>query len=133
MLISILLGIVAGSMIIKRLKLEPRHVGLILVVPAMILSIGLFISMGLGCETTEIQGLSSIQEFRAGRGTFHEDICDASKDCGCLKQNFDPVCEKRQNTNFYSPCFAGCLNVTRFPNGRVRTKINYDRRSLRVN
>lgn len=36
--------------------------------------------------------------------------CNAG--CNCNSETFDPVCYQEEDTVFYSPCHAGCENVT---------------------
>ena len=36
--------------------------------------------------------------------------CNA--DCGCPVSRMQPLCSKDGITNFYSPCHAGCRDVT---------------------
>lgn len=129
MILAVVTGVLLGSTIIKRFRLEPGHVALFTTASNFLLSTGLFISMGIGCVTTEIQGLSSIEEFRIGHGIFNETFCEASSNCGCSRRNFDPVCQKWSNTNFYSPCFAGCSNVSRAPSGQVWRLASYTKMS----
>lgn len=40
---------------------------------------------------------------------------DCNKNCGCTTSAFEPICDSNQ-TVYFSPCHAGCTNVT-FVNG----------------
>ena len=117
--ISVIAGIIIGSVVIKQFHFKPRHVGLMLVIPASIMALGAFISTGLGCDNVDIHGLPSTTAFRAGNMAFNNTLCSSSAHCGCSQKNFQPICETVTNTNFFSPCHAGCTlhqnNVVRWP------------------
>ncbi|XP_055338478.1 solute carrier organic anion transporter family member 5A1-like [Paramacrobiotus metropolitanus] len=121
LVIAVISGIILGSIIIKKFTLRPRTVALSLVVPSMILCIGLFISIGIGCGIGEMYGLPSIEEFRNGHGDFDVNACAASRDCGCSKMDFNVLCEPQTATMFFSPCFAGCMGP---PNNKTKSYAN---------
>lgn len=40
---------------------------------------------------------------------------NCNKNCGCTTSAFEPICDSN-HTVYFSPCYAGCTNVT-FVNG----------------
>ncbi|OQV15397.1 Solute carrier organic anion transporter family member 4C1 [Hypsibius exemplaris] len=108
---GIALGVVGGGLLIKKYHLQPRHVGLMLVVTAGLLCVVFLVNIALGCERTEVLGLpgsESLHKMYEGYSvSFNNSYCSASLSCGC-QEDFRPVCDPKSGVNFYSPCHAGC-------------------------
>ena len=95
-------GIASGSVIIKRFKLKPRHLGIMTIVVSIVYSMCLFIFIKLGCYQSQIHGLFP-------ENTVDLDSeCLISKGCQCSVYDFSPVCDTNTNTNYLTPCAAGC-------------------------
>ncbi|XP_055338464.1 solute carrier organic anion transporter family member 74D-like [Paramacrobiotus metropolitanus] len=104
--IAVSCGILAGSALTKRFSFLPRHVALSLVIPNLILSIGLFVAIGIQCAPMEIYTGDSVTK-NIYDGDFQL-TCPANNECNCDIRQFSPVCHPSSGVSFYSPCFAGC-------------------------
>ncbi|GAV05453.1 hypothetical protein RvY_15585-2 [Ramazzottius varieornatus] len=109
---GIALGVVAGGLLIRRYRLQPKHVCLMLVISAAIMCVVSLVSINLGCERTEVLGLNgseSLHRFYEGYNVrFNDTYCSSSMNCGCSELEFRPVYDPKSGVNFYSPCHAGC-------------------------
>ena len=106
--VSVVLGNICGSLIIRRFQLQPRHVALLLAIPSFIFASGLFASIGIKCDRVDIKGVPTVEEFRAGQLFFNSSTCPS---CACSQRNYDPVCAVETSTNYFSPCYAGCKRI----------------------
>ncbi|GAV01327.1 hypothetical protein RvY_12057-4 [Ramazzottius varieornatus] len=104
-LISIVAGNVTGGIVIKRFKLQPRHVGLLLAIPSFVFAAGLYGCIGIQCDHVNIVGVPNLDDFRDGNIAFNNSVCPS---CACSEQQYGPVCAVETNTNYFSPCHAGC-------------------------
>lgn len=54
---ALVVGVVIGTLIIRRFKFEPRHIALMSLLGSAIAAAAYFIAIGLACDRTEIYGL----------------------------------------------------------------------------
>ncbi|XP_055338490.1 solute carrier organic anion transporter family member 74D-like [Paramacrobiotus metropolitanus] len=109
---GIALGVVLGGLWIKKFHLQPRHVCLMLVLSALLLCVVVLVNVALGCERTEVLGLTGSEtlysSYKGYNVHFNGTYCDLSSQCDCLDSQFIPVCDTKSGVNFFSPCHAGC-------------------------
>ncbi|XP_017774177.1 PREDICTED: solute carrier organic anion transporter family member 4C1 [Nicrophorus vespilloides] len=106
---SMLVGMVAGFLISGYLitKYRPGPVYLLgwNVVVGIVFIIGQLIFIQLDCPITEVHSFSNnpkIFELNA--------VCNAN--CSCNNIKYSPVCDSVGQTTYFSPCHAGCGNVS---------------------
>ncbi|OQV18579.1 Solute carrier organic anion transporter family member 4C1 [Hypsibius exemplaris] len=97
------IGIISGSIVIKRYKLQPRHVSLMLIGSAVAFGSAHFIALTLDCDQVQLH--PNWDAKRVGNLTLLES-CGAS--CSCSQKDFAPVCDTRTHSSYFSPCHAGC-------------------------
>ncbi|KFM75768.1 Solute carrier organic anion transporter family member 5A1, partial [Stegodyphus mimosarum] len=105
-IISMLVGILLGGFMIKKYKPRPRYLTAYMVIVEIFSVIGLMISIFLGCPPLQLPGTSVNKDETL---TLYNE-CNAA--CGCTRRVFEPVCGADGVSTFFSPCFAGCPNLT---------------------
>ncbi|XP_014664517.1 PREDICTED: solute carrier organic anion transporter family member 4A1-like [Priapulus caudatus] len=92
------LATLAGGWLVKRFRLEPRGVMVLVLSCAIVWSLGNLILMGIGCPNVR------------WAGTIENNMLDVrtncTAECSCTSARFSPVCGDM--TTFFSPCHAGC-------------------------
>ena len=111
------IGIVGGSIIIKKFSIGPTGCTKFILVTSMVALLFFIPTLFFSCKTQEIAGLST--EFYA------PERCSAS--CGCATDElgdfyYDPICWEEREVTFYNPCAAGCraANLVNDTRGRDR-------------
>ncbi|GAU99664.1 hypothetical protein RvY_10627-1 [Ramazzottius varieornatus] len=102
-------GIIAGSVVIKKFRLQPKHISLMLIGSAIAFSTAHFIALSLDCKQVQLEGNWDTRSHSNAS-------CGAS--CACNRKDFAPVCDTSSSVSYFSPCHAGCarssiLNGTR--------------------
>ncbi|GFY10820.1 solute carrier organic anion transporter family member [Trichonephila clavipes] len=105
-IISMLVGVLIGGFMIKKFKPRPRYLTAYMVLVEIFSVLGLFVSIFLGCDRIMMPG-TTVNEDQT-LNLYNE--CNA--DCGCTRRVFEPVCGADGVSTFFSPCFAGCPNMT---------------------
>ncbi|GIY31411.1 solute carrier organic anion transporter family member 5A1 [Caerostris extrusa] len=105
-IVSMLVGVLLGGFLIKKFQPRPRYLTGYMVLVEIFSVFGLFISIFLGCDRILMPG-TSIKEDQTlnlyNECNFH---------CGCTEKIFEPVCGPDGVSTYFSPCFAGCPNMT---------------------
>ncbi|GFR12858.1 solute carrier organic anion transporter family member 5A1 [Trichonephila clavata] len=105
-IISMLVGVLIGGFLIKKFKPRPRYLTAYMVLVEIFSVLGLFVSIFLGCDRIMMPG-TTVNEDQT-LNLYNE--CNAG--CGCTRRVFEPVCGADGVSTFFSPCFAGCPNMT---------------------
>uniref|UniRef100_A0A0P6JDU5 Solute carrier organic anion transporter family member n=2 Tax=Heterocephalus glaber TaxID=10181 RepID=A0A0P6JDU5_HETGA len=99
-----IVGIVVGSVLVKRLHLGPMHCGALCLLGsllALVVSLPLFF---LGCSTHQIAGITPQPGMQPRAELFPG--CMAA--CSCPVDGFNPVCDTSARVEYITPCHAGC-------------------------
>ncbi|XP_067138889.1 solute carrier organic anion transporter family member 74D-like [Centruroides vittatus] len=102
--IAVLIGIMIGGIVIKKLRPEPRYLTAYMVFIDFFGVFGFLASMFLGCPQTKMTGT-------AFTGDELELYNECNSGCGCTKRIFEPVCSMDGKSTYFSPCFAGCTGL----------------------
>ncbi|GFT22265.1 solute carrier organic anion transporter family member 4A1 [Nephila pilipes] len=105
-IISMLVGVLIGGFLIKKFKPRPRYLTGYMVLVEIFSVLGLFISIFLGCDRIMMPGTTANKDETLN--LYNE--CNAG--CGCTRKVFEPVCGADGVSTYFSPCFAGCPNMT---------------------
>lgn len=100
-------GILAGGVIMKRLKLEGRKAVAYTIGCSIISVLITCIRMTLGCQSTAAHLADKLINENAGLTI--NDTC--SQGCNCPDTHVYPVCDLAGQV-YFSPCHAGCTNYT---------------------
>uniref|UniRef100_A0A673X396 Solute carrier organic anion transporter family member n=1 Tax=Salmo trutta TaxID=8032 RepID=A0A673X396_SALTR len=107
---SVAVGMLVGGVIMKRmglsLKAIPRFSVAMLSISVLLL-IPLFF---MGCPTQRVEEVN--YEFQGS-------LANCYSNCSCPANAFNPVCGS-DDTEYLSPCHAGCKDYTKDPNNRFR-------------
>ncbi|KAG8187160.1 hypothetical protein JTE90_020037 [Oedothorax gibbosus] len=114
-IVSMLVGILLGGFLIKKYKPRPRFLTGYMVFVEIFSVLGLFLSIFLGCDSIQMPGTTVTPQETLN--LYNE--CNA--DCGCTARVFEPVCGPDGVSTFFSPCFAGCPNMTGLTSPMVTT------------
>uniref|UniRef100_A0A8C3VRA6 Solute carrier organic anion transporter family member n=1 Tax=Catagonus wagneri TaxID=51154 RepID=A0A8C3VRA6_9CETA len=101
-----ILGIVVGGILVKRLRLGPRHCGILCLLGALfclILSTPLFF---MGCSSHQIAGINHQPGAQPGLELFP----GCMEPCSCPSDDFNPVCDPSARVEYLTPCHAGCTS-----------------------
>uniref|UniRef100_A0A8D0N7I2 Solute carrier organic anion transporter family member n=1 Tax=Sus scrofa TaxID=9823 RepID=A0A8D0N7I2_PIG len=101
-----ILGIVAGGILVKRLRLGPMHCGILCLLGALLcllLSTPLFF---MGCSTHHIAGINHQPGAQPGLELFP----GCMEPCSCPSDDFNPVCDSSARVEYLTPCHAGCTS-----------------------
>ncbi|XP_021054929.1 solute carrier organic anion transporter family member 6A1-like [Mus pahari] len=99
------IGNFLGGFIVSKLKMSCRSQMKFIVITSIV-SLLLFISnIFIKCERAKFAGISVNYE---GTGTLGNLTAPCNAHCGCTSSIYSSVCG-RDETEYFSPCFAGCL------------------------
>ncbi|XP_074257017.1 solute carrier organic anion transporter family member 2B1 isoform X2 [Saimiri boliviensis] len=101
---SIIMGIVVGGVLVKRLHLGPVGCS-VLCLLGMLLC--LFFSLPLffiGCPSHQIAGITHQPGAQPGLELFP----GCMEACSCQSDGFNPVCDPNARVEYITPCHAGC-------------------------
>ncbi|XP_004620721.1 solute carrier organic anion transporter family member 2B1 [Sorex araneus] len=99
-----ILGVVVGGVLVKRLRLGPRHSTVLCLLGALfclLFSLPLFF---MGCSTHQIAGVTD----RLGAQTELEPYPGCREACACPSGDFNPTCDTSTRVEYLTPCHAGC-------------------------
>ncbi|XP_054164674.1 solute carrier organic anion transporter family member 74D-like [Oppia nitens] len=99
-LLPIAAGILLGGAFISVVKPGPRLLTSFVFIVELLSTMGLFSGLALGCPRLDFANLPDNQF-----NNFNQ-ACDAN--CTCSPDKFQPLCDPNSNTNYLSPCLAGC-------------------------
>ncbi|XP_007939223.1 solute carrier organic anion transporter family member 2B1 [Orycteropus afer afer] len=103
---SIIVGIVVGGVLVKRLHLGPVHCVTLCLLGglfSLLFSLPLFF---IGCPSRQIAGISPQPLIQPGPGLFP----GCSEPCSCPSDDFNPVCDPSTRVEYITPCHAGCTS-----------------------
>ncbi|XP_055327701.1 solute carrier organic anion transporter family member 74D-like [Paramacrobiotus metropolitanus] len=101
------LGAAVGGLIVRRFKMTPKQIAIGLAISSFLISICYFFLMLIRCEPRNLHSIPGPDEM-----LIVDTMC--SNGCNCAGKSFSPVCDELTQTNYYSPCHAGCTaTVTR--------------------
>uniref|UniRef100_A0A914XR68 Solute carrier organic anion transporter family member n=1 Tax=Plectus sambesii TaxID=2011161 RepID=A0A914XR68_9BILA len=106
-IIGFAVGMVSGSFVMRRFKLEGRRAASFVAICSFAAIIISCSKMFLGCHSV----VNSVGLKGQELGFNYTSECNA--DCSCDSVDLFPVCDVA-GTPYYSPCHAGCRNVTIF-------------------
>ncbi|OQV15395.1 Solute carrier organic anion transporter family member 5A1 [Hypsibius exemplaris] len=110
---SAFLGIFIGSFLIKRFKMEPRHVSLLTAGAAIIGAAAYFIVIAFGCEQMNIIGIDDTPNRYNLSAAANAEMCFNQQNCQCPDGNFNPLCDTNTGYSYVSSCVAGCTSAKR--------------------
>lgn len=84
-----------------KFKPKPKNLILLIIVVELLCNSLFFSAMFFGCKSPNFKHISYEHK------SFIDIQCN--QDCACGQQTFQPVCSSDGRTNYFSPCFAGCL------------------------
>ncbi|XP_022249123.1 solute carrier organic anion transporter family member 4C1-like [Limulus polyphemus] len=106
--LSMVLGILAGSVVIRKVRPQPRSLLAYILSTETLSLVLLLIVMFISCAPPKIAGLTKSRE----RIELNQPCNDH---CNCSTRVFHPVCgydvESTEQITFFSPCFAGCQSI----------------------
>ncbi|XP_054713441.1 solute carrier organic anion transporter family member 74D-like [Uloborus diversus] len=114
-IVAMLLGVLLGGFIIKKYRPRPKYLTGYMVIVEIFSVLGLLISIFLGCEPNSLPGTTEYDDETLNL----YNACN--RDCSCTRRVFEPVCAPDGTSLFFSPCFAGCPNVTGLVSSMVTT------------
>ncbi|XP_046913941.2 solute carrier organic anion transporter family member 74D [Dermatophagoides farinae] len=120
--LTMAIGTMAGGIIIRQFRPNARSIAVFVVLVELLSSLAIFSGMFLQCPTPHFFGLEqlnpSLSQNPYGLNQ-HDYRCN--RDCGCTGEVYQPICIKDGDTNFFSPCFAGCKSSFHLPGHEVVT------------
>ncbi|KAI1305992.1 Solute carrier organic anion transporter family member 3A1 [Halotydeus destructor] len=126
-LLAMSVGMIGGGLLVRWVKPGPRALCTFILVAEFFASFGLIAGMFLGCPSSEFSGID-----QATKNVNFDATCNSR--CECSKSALQPVCSADGITNYFSPCFAGCLrnstyqehNVTYFGGCGCEMELGHD-------
>nr|XP_008018351.2 solute carrier organic anion transporter family member 2B1 isoform X2 [Chlorocebus sabaeus] len=103
---SVIVGIVVGGVLVKRLYLGPVGCGALCLLGMLLC---LFFSLPLffiGCPSHQIAGITHQTSAQPGPELFPS----CMEVCSCPSDGFNPVCDPSTRVEYITPCHAGCLS-----------------------
>ncbi|GAV05451.1 hypothetical protein RvY_15584 [Ramazzottius varieornatus] len=110
-------GIFTGSFIIKKFKMEPRHVSLMTAGAAIVGSAAYFIVIAFGCDKVPIVGIDDVAN--PYNLSSNPELCENRMGCNCPDGNFNPICDVVNQRSYISACVAGCMSARRVNGTKV--------------
>ncbi|NP_001126342.1 solute carrier organic anion transporter family member 2B1 [Pongo abelii] len=101
---SVIVGIVVGGVLVKRLHLGPVGCGALCLLGMLLC---LFFSLPLffiGCSSHQIAGITHQTSAHPGLELFPS----CMEACSCPSDGFNPVCDPSTRVEYITPCHAGC-------------------------
>uniref|UniRef100_A0A2I3N9Z8 Solute carrier organic anion transporter family member n=2 Tax=Cercopithecinae TaxID=9528 RepID=A0A2I3N9Z8_PAPAN len=101
---SVIVGIVVGGVLVKRLHLGPVGCGALCLLGMLLC---LFFSLPLffiGCPSHQIAGITHQTSAQPGPELFPS----CMEVCSCPSDGFNPVCDPSTRVEYITPCHAGC-------------------------
>ncbi|XP_008018348.3 solute carrier organic anion transporter family member 2B1 isoform X1 [Chlorocebus sabaeus] len=101
---SVIVGIVVGGVLVKRLHLGPVGCGALCLLGMLLC---LFFSLPLffiGCPSHQIAGITHQTSAQPGPELFPS----CMEVCSCPSDGFNPVCDPSTRVEYLTPCHAGC-------------------------
>ncbi|XP_030684758.1 solute carrier organic anion transporter family member 2B1 isoform X2 [Nomascus leucogenys] len=101
---SVIVGIVVGGILVKRLHLGPVGCGALCLLGMLLC---LFFSLPLffiGCPSHQIAGITHQSSAQPGLELFPS----CMEACSCPSDGFNPVCDPSTRVEYITPCHAGC-------------------------
>ncbi|XP_055138933.1 solute carrier organic anion transporter family member 2B1 isoform X2 [Symphalangus syndactylus] len=101
---SVIVGIVVGGILVKRLHLGPVGCGALCLLGMLLC---LFFSLPLffiGCPSHQIAGITHQSSAQPGLELFPS----CMEACSCPLDGFNPVCDPSTRVEYITPCHAGC-------------------------
>lgn len=117
-ILSMLLGILLGGFVIMKYKPRPRYLTGYMVLVEIFSVLGLLISIFLGCPPVSMP----VTHFNTDETLNLYNECNVG--CSCTRRVFEPVCGADGTSTFFSPCFAGCPNLTGILSAAVTSNIS---------
>ena len=106
-ILSIACGIITGGVFIKFCKPGPRALTSLVFLLELFANVGLMSGLFFGCQQPTIFAVN----------TNLMDSCNT--DCHCTRQVLQPYCSADGQTNYFSPCFAGCQTSPLFESNKT--------------
>ncbi|XP_052331775.1 solute carrier organic anion transporter family member 2A1 [Oncorhynchus keta] len=107
---SVAVGMLVGGVIMKRMGLSLKAIPRLSVAMLSISVLLLIPLFFMGCPTQRVK------EVNYG---FQGSLANCYSNCSCPADSFNPVCGS-DNTEYLSPCHAGCKDYTKDPNNKFR-------------
>ncbi|OQV20302.1 Solute carrier organic anion transporter family member 4C1 [Hypsibius exemplaris] len=98
---AVVSGALIGGIVIRRLKLQPKHVALMICFSSFMISICYFFLMMVTCEPRNLFSVTGPDNMLLVNSS-------CGNGCNCDRTPFSPVCDQSTGLNYYSPCHAGC-------------------------
>ncbi|XP_004589947.2 solute carrier organic anion transporter family member 2B1 isoform X1 [Ochotona princeps] len=116
----VIVGIVVGGVLVKRLHMGPLRCGLLCLLSAvlgMLLSLPLFFT---GCSNHHIAGIIHQSATQPEPALFP----GCMELCSCPADDFNPVCDASTHVEYLTPCHAGCTSHV-VKEARERSQVLY--------
>lgn len=96
------IGIFIGGGFIRIFKPGPRLLSFLVFFVELFIAGGMIAGLYLGCDGSAFFGYDeNTQSLKLDTS--------CNQDCHCSKKVFQPLCSADGVTNYFSPCFAGCV------------------------
>uniref|UniRef100_A0A0E9Y2K7 Solute carrier organic anion transporter family member n=1 Tax=Amblyomma americanum TaxID=6943 RepID=A0A0E9Y2K7_AMBAM len=102
-LVTMLLAVLFSGPVVRRLKPSAGIVSAYILVVDLLLLACFAASLLMGCQQLNIAGTA----LPTGELNL---VNECNSRCSCTTDVFEPVCGPDEETNYFSPCFAGCHN-----------------------
>ena len=101
------IGTLLGGVFIWLFKPGPRAITSYVWIVGLGGMFGMMAGVHLGCPVRSFHGLDTL----TGSVDLARDGPMCSHECACSQRVFQPVCSPDGETNYFSPCFAGCTEA----------------------
>ncbi|XP_027205344.2 solute carrier organic anion transporter family member 74D-like [Dermatophagoides pteronyssinus] len=103
------IGTMVGGVLIRSLRPNARTIAVFVVLVEFLSSVAIFGGMFLQCPTPQFFGL---EQMNPTINPLSTNNFQCNQNCDCSVEVYQPVCHQQSNMNYFSPCFAGCKDVS---------------------
>ncbi|XP_042908068.1 solute carrier organic anion transporter family member 74D [Parasteatoda tepidariorum] len=103
-IVLMMIGIMGGGFGISKFRPSARKLTGGIVITQILTVISFIACMLIMCSSTERSGTDTI----AGSEFSLENDCN--RDCFCTTKAYTPICEPDSKSEYFSPCYAGCID-----------------------
>ncbi|CAN7983183.1 unnamed protein product [Ixodes pacificus] len=111
--VTTMVGIMVGAVAVHRLRPRPTILAGYSALVETALTAGFIAMMFIGCDNPIVAGVSP------GTNTTTSLVDACNVNCDCTTQIYEPVCSSDKLTSFFSPCHAGCKDVSLSPSNKT--------------
>ncbi|KAG0410911.1 hypothetical protein HPB47_011975 [Ixodes persulcatus] len=111
--VTTMVGIMVGAVAVHRLRPRPTILAGYSALVEIALTAGFIAMMFIGCDNPIVAGVSP------GTNATTSLVAACNVNCDCTTQIYEPVCSSDKLTSFFSPCHAGCKDVSMSPSNQT--------------